>query len=98
MTLPARKRNTATAAEKRHMGRVAAMGCLVCRSPASVHHIMHAPGKATRRDHRWIVPLCRAHHQDRWGVHGLGSERAFQEHYGIDLLAEAQRIAAGIEG
>lgn len=76
-------------AEAAHIARVAAMGCLVCRAPASVHHIMHAPGKRTRRDHRFIAPLCRTHHQDRWGVHGLGSERAFAEHYGIDLVGWA---------
>jgi len=80
-------------AERDHIAKVAAMPCLVCHSPANVHHIMRAPGKVRRRDHRWIVPLCRTHHQDRWGVHGLGSERAFAEHYGIDLLAVAARLA-----
>ena len=78
-----------TKVEAAHIARIAAMGCLVCHGPASVHHIMHAPGKATRRDHRFIAPLCREHHQDRWGVHGLGSERAFHEHYGIDLVSWA---------
>jgi hypothetical protein len=90
-------RKPPSAAMKRHLSAVADMGCLVCGGPAQIHHIMHAPGKVTRRDDRWIVALCRAHHQDRWGVHGLGSERAFAEHYGIDLLEAAKRIAERLD-
>lgn len=75
-----------TAEEHRHIERVAALGCLVCRRPANVHHVMKAPGKVRRRDHRFIAPLCADHHQGNEGVHGLGSEKAFLARWGIDLM------------
>lgn len=76
-----------TAEEKRHIEQVAALGCLACGRPANVHHVMHAPGKTRRRDHRFIVPLCHDHHQGDLGVHGLGSERAFLSVWGVDLVS-----------
>lgn len=73
-----------------HLGRVAALGCSHCRGGANLHHVMHMDGKECRRDDRFVVPLCRLHHQGRFGVHGLGSERAFKERYGIDLVKIAK--------
>lgn len=74
-----------TAVERRHMTWVASFGCLVCGQSASLHHVMKCPGKVRRRDHRFVVPLCREHHQEPRGVHGLGSEEAFYREYGINL-------------
>lgn len=76
--------------EARHMDRLAQMGCLVCGKPASLHHVMKARGKVRRRDHRFVAPLCREHHQGDKGVHGLGSEEAFKALYGIDLVMWAE--------
>lgn len=75
-----------TAEERKHLDRVAGLGCLICGSPASIHHLMTAPGKERRRDHRYVVPLCREHHQGDTGVHGLGSEAAFEALWGVDLV------------
>ena len=75
------------AEERRHIERVAALGCLVCRRPAAIHHVMKAPGKVRRRDHRFVVPLCGEHHQGNEGVHGLGSEALFFERWRVDLVA-----------
>ena len=75
------------AIERLHMERVAALGCCVCRRAAELHHVMTAPGKIRRRDHRFVVPLCADHHRGAQGVHGLGSELAFCERYGVDLVA-----------
>lgn len=49
---------------QRHMGRVAALGCIVCRmqgveSPAQVHHIRE--GRIARNDFL-TIPLCEPHH------------------------------------
>lgn len=45
-----------------------------------------------------VVPLCPVHHQIQWGpresVEALG-HGGFYRVYGIDLLAEAERIANG---
>ena len=55
----------ASSAEKRYMGRIAALDCVVCEmlgmpgTPAQVHHIRE--GRIARND--WLtLPLCPAHH------------------------------------
>lgn len=76
-----------------HIGRIKAMGCLVCgQRPVDAHHVRTG---LKARDDRRVVPLCRFHHQDsRMGFHGLGSERLFYAEHGISLSAEAERIEA----
>ena len=78
------------------MDRVAALPCLVCARKATVHHVtasIHG-GRLTRRHDR-VVPLCPVHHQVIYGpresVEALG-HRGFYHTYGIDLLAEAERL------
>jgi hypothetical protein len=50
---------------QRHMGRVASLGCIVCRlhgvgeSPAQVHHIREG---RIGRNHFLTIPLCEPHH------------------------------------
>lgn len=87
-----------TAYEKRHMANVARLPCLVCGARATVHHVTgHADriGRVPRRHDR-VVPLCPTHHQIQWGpkesVEALG-HRGFYQTYGIDLMAEAERLA-----
>ena len=86
----------ATAAEKRHMAYVATLPCLVCGAQATVHHVTARieGGRITRRNDR-VVPLCPRHHQIQHGpresVEAL-SHRGFWLTYGIDLLAEAERL------
>lgn len=85
---------------QRHHDFVASLGCLVCGGPAEVHHVTgyaDRPGRISRDD--WLVtPLCEWHHRlDRsaklpMSVQGLGHQGFYDEH-GIDLLAEAMRLA-----
>jgi len=49
-----------TAAEKRHLDRVAALGCCVCGAPAEVHHVRRY---GEPRDHMRVIPLCPRHHR-----------------------------------
>ena len=81
-----------TAQEKRHMGRIAALGCLVCRAPAEVHHV-HSDGlKRITRSHRLTTPLCPIHHRTGLSaVHAIGHAEFAVAHQ-IDLLAEAIRL------
>jgi len=70
--------------ESRHMGRVAELGCLVCDSPANVHHI-----RTERIKNDFLtIPLCREHHQGDFSIHM--SKRQFENIYGseLHLLAE----------
>lgn len=79
-----------TAAEREHMGRVAALGCLLCGQPAEVHHIREGQGMAQRASNWLTVPLCPEHHRGNEGLHGLG-ERGFERRYRLgelDLLAQ----------
>lgn len=84
-------------AEAEHLARVAAMPCCVTgQRPVVLHHIMHMPGKATRRDDRYVVPLIpELHNMGNLSVHMLGSERRFLEVHGVDLPAKARELWGG---
>lgn len=82
-------------AGKRHMGRVASVGCIVCRhlgygaTPAQVHHIREEQGASQRAHDCLTIPLCQEHHTGQTGIHGLG-RKAFERTYKLtelDLLA-----------
>lgn len=90
-------------ASKRHMGRVAGLGCILCRrlglgeTPAQVHHIREGQGAAQRADDFLAIPLCWEHHQGGTGLHGLGVKR-FERMYKVtelDLLADTLRLLEG---
>lgn len=83
-------------AERLHMGKVAALGCLICRrlgyegTEAEVHHLREGQGGAQRASGFLTVPLCPEHHRGASGLHGLGT-RMFERRYRVDelgLLAE----------
>jgi len=79
----------ATKDEKKHMSRVADLGCIVCRrmgylnSPAEIHHKRAGTGAGKRSSHLNVIPLCPEHHRGDTGLHGLGS-KGFVKHYGYD--------------
>lgn len=89
------RRKAAPRADREHMGRVAALGCILCQhlgygeTPAEVHHPRTGAGMGRRADHTDGVPLCVEHHRGDTGLHGLG-RKAFEREYGItelDLIA-----------
>lgn len=63
-------------AAKRHLGRVAALGCIVCRRfdmrdvPAEIHHPRFAAGMAQRASDWLAIPACPEHHRGPRGIHG----------------------------
>lgn len=92
-------KRTATAAEKRHMERIAKMGCCLCvhlgygPSPAEVHHVRvkHGWGRSSHLD---TIPLCTLHHRaPDIGVHGMGREE-FTATYGISELELLDAVKA----
>lgn len=91
------RRVRTTAEELRHIARVAAMPCLVSgERPVTVHHVTASiHGGRLSRSHKRIVPLAARFHLIQSGpktsVEALG-HGGFYEAYGIDLLAEAERI------
>lgn len=85
-----------SAKESRHMARVAALGCCVCRqlgygpTPAQVHHIKEECGAGQRQSNYLVIPLCPQHHSDGGpGVAYHAGFRQFERLYGteLDLLA-----------
>lgn len=78
-------------ASKRHLGRVAGIGCILCRhlgtpgTPAQVHHLREGVGAAQRQSDFLTVPLCLPHHTGPEGLHGLGV-RGFYTRYKLDEL------------
>lgn len=78
----------ATRSEREHMGRVADLGCALCRhlgygaTPAEVHHPRHGTGMGKRAAHTDAIPLCYLHHRGNEGIHGMG-RKAFERHYQI---------------
>jgi hypothetical protein len=85
-----------SAKASRHMGRVAALGCIVCRqlgygySPAQAHHIKEECGAGQRQSDYLTIPLCPTHHTDGGpGVAYHAGFRQFERIYGteLDLLA-----------
>jgi len=61
---------------QRHMGRVADLGCVVCRrlglgeTPAEVHHV-RSNGWGRSSDFH-TIPLCYPHHRGADGIHQIG--------------------------
>ena len=90
-------RKRASASEKRHYSRVAALGCLVCGAQATIHHVTSDGNQRIARSNKRVVPLCAPHHQIQHGPQGsveaLG-HAGFTNVYGIDLLEEADRLWA----
>lgn len=95
-----------SSASQRHMARVAADGCSICRrigyghTPAEVHHAREGVGAAQRNSDWMTTGLCPEHHRGESGVHGLGV-RAFERTYGVtelELVAETlERLYGGIK-
>lgn len=89
----------ASKAEKRHMDRVARLGCVVCRnvhgveSPAEIHHIREGQGVSQRASNFLVIPLCPSHHRSGGeGVAYHAGQRTWQSLYGTELELLAQTI------
>ena len=81
-----------TAKEKRHMARVADLGCLVCASPAELHHIREGQGMSQRSSNYLTIPLCPFHHRGELSIHA--DKRQFEALYRNELELLAETIEA----
>lgn len=88
-----------TIAERAHMGRVAELGCAICRmlgygaSPAEVHH--QRTGTGAGRRGKGLVPLCPEHHRGNTGLHGMG-RKAFEREYGVTEIELVERTEKAV--
>lgn len=82
------------AAGRRYMGRVAALGCMLCRrlgygpTQAEVHHLRDGAGMQQRASDWLSMPLCPEHHRGARGVHGDRSALRQAGVTELDLLAD----------
>ncbi|HEY2454122.1 MAG TPA: Ref family recombination enhancement nuclease [Scandinavium sp.] len=80
-----------TKAEKLHLDRVAALGCVVCRNlrygetPAETHHIRSGCGAGQRASHLRAIPLCPTHHRTGgFGIAIHAGQRTWEEKFGSE--------------
>lgn len=93
-----------TKAEKKHMDRVAELGCIVCMNlgtpgtPASIHHIRTGKGRSQRATHFEVLPLCPFHHQQGgYGNAIHAGQKAWEANFGTELeLLEQVRCELGV--
>ena len=57
-------KKTKTEAEKAYHSKIAGLGCILCESPAQVHHLREGQGMG-QRNHWLVIPLCPRHHTER---------------------------------
>lgn len=91
------KSKSKTKAEKLHLSRVAALGCIVCAqlgypdSPAGIHHIRTGQGAGQRAGHFHTIPLCPIHHQTGgYGVAYHAGPQAWENNFGTETELLAQ--------
>lgn len=88
-------------ADRLHLERVAALGCLICRkemgvfTPTSIHHVRTLHGRRIKRNDQFVIPLCPTHHQ--YGGPGTAfhaGSRQWQHIHGTEeqLLDEVQAL------
>lgn len=77
------------------MARVAEMGCLVCGSPATIHHVTSDGYQRITRSNWLVTPLCPRHHLIQHGpresVEALG-HAGFTRVHDVDLLFRAKQL------
>lgn len=88
------KKKAPTKAEKDHMGKVAALGCIIkgCNQPAQVHHLTGA-GMGMRASHFDTIPLCMYHHLTGPFGHAVhNGTKTFEKNYGTqrELLEQTR--------
>lgn len=86
-----------TAAEKRHMGRVAEYGqrngCVVCHEPAvHVHHVLEGRTPGRRSGNFCTIPLCYECHEGKGGIHGT------RERWSLNKASELAALDEVLEG
>lgn len=73
-------------AERLYMQAVAELGCIICGSPAAIHHIRAGQGMSQRAGNCLVIPLCPEHHQH--GGHGVAihaGQKTWEGLYGTEM-------------
>ncbi len=87
-------------AGKRHMGRVAAVPCVICKrmglgdSPSHAHHLKYGQGASDRASDFLTIALCPEHHLGASEVHMLKEHGLYLRYKCSELDLLADTIAA----
>ena len=74
-----------TKAQRARWSRIAEFGCMICGSPAEIHHCF--TGGGGRKNHDKVIPLCPEHHRGAQGIDGRHfgmSKKKWQTIYGTE--------------
>ena len=85
-----RKGGGMTKAEREYLSRVAALGCIICGAPASIHHVRRY---GETRKHAQTVPLCPSCHQGPQGIHTVGKKR-----FAAEVMSEDEMLRRTNDG
>lgn len=95
------KKTYKTSEEQAHMSAVADLGCLICHSPATIHHCGTYMGGG--RNHMRVLPLCEIHHL--FGPDAIDgkiiSKRQWEKRFGTEeelLELVRKRLASVLKG
>ena len=85
-------------ADKQYLDKIASLGCIICTSPAEIHHIRSGMGMGQRSPHSRVLPLCPAHHRTGgYGVAYHAGRGAWENNFGTELKLWEQ-LKNAIEG
>ena len=85
-----------SAANIRHMGKVAQLPCACCGATGvHVHHIRDGQGMAQRASDFLTIPLCPDCHVGPLGVHGDKTMMRIHKLSELDMLADTIRKLTG---
>lgn len=89
-----------TAAEHRHLDRVASQPCALCGAqPVEVHHILEGRIKGRKSGHWTAIPLCPCCHRDNnLGIHGRQDMLRIHKTTELELLGQTlERIYGSVK-
>ena len=88
------------AVERLHLAKVASLGCLICKTPAEIHHLRTGMGMGQRNSNGNVIPLCHTHH--RTGGHGTAihaGQKTWEANFGteLELLEKTNQLLGSIK-
>lgn len=82
-----------SAASKRHLAAVAALGCIICRQPAECHHPRRGAGMGRKSSDFEVIPLCPRHHRlGGFGVAIHAGQKTWETKYGTEAALLTQTL------
>jgi hypothetical protein len=84
-------------ADKKHMDRVASLGCCLCGAcPVELHHVLEGRTPGRRASNWLVIPLCPdCHRGSHNGIHGQRAMLRIRKTSEMELLARTLEAVYG---